>query len=87
MENSPLRSGIDIMFRKQAVRRFLSQGSGRAIFSLLRLSTLVMLVLGVTLAFAGDDHNPFAGDAKAAKAGEYEFRINCALCHGLGAHG
>jgi cytochrome c oxidase cbb3-type subunit III len=36
---------------------------------------------------AADDHNPFAGDAKAAKAGEYEFRINCALCHGLGAHG
>lgn len=34
-----------------------------------------------------DDRNPFAGDAKAAKAGEYEFRINCALCHGLGAHG
>jgi putative heme-binding domain-containing protein len=28
-----------------------------------------------------------AHDAKAAKAGEYEFRINCALCHGLGAHG
>ena len=36
---------------------------------------------------AADDRNPFAGDAKAAKAGEYEFRINCALCHGLGAHG
>jgi len=35
----------------------------------------------------GDDRNPLAGDAKAAKAGEYEFRINCALCHGLGAHG
>ncbi len=31
--------------------------------------------------------NPFVGDAKAAKAGEYEFRINCALCHGLGARG
>lgn len=31
--------------------------------------------------------NPLKGDAKAAKAGEYEFRINCALCHGLGAHG
>jgi cytochrome c oxidase cbb3-type subunit 3 len=31
--------------------------------------------------------NPVAGDPKAAKAGEYEFRINCALCHGLGAHG
>ena len=31
--------------------------------------------------------NPLAHDPKAAKAGEYEFRINCALCHGLGAHG
>ena len=34
-----------------------------------------------------DDQNPLAGNPKAAKAGEYEFRINCALCHGLGAHG
>jgi cytochrome c oxidase cbb3-type subunit III len=31
--------------------------------------------------------NPYAGSPKAAKAGEYEFRINCALCHGLGARG
>jgi cytochrome c oxidase cbb3-type subunit III len=31
--------------------------------------------------------NPLAGDRNAAKAGEYEFRINCALCHGLGARG
>jgi cytochrome c oxidase cbb3-type subunit III len=31
--------------------------------------------------------NPLANDPKAAKAGEYEFRINCALCHGLGARG
>jgi cytochrome c oxidase cbb3-type subunit III len=34
-----------------------------------------------------DDRNPLANDANAAKAGEYEFRINCALCHGLGARG
>ena len=45
------------------------------------------LLLAATAAGAADDRNPFAGDAKAAKAGEYEFRINCALCHGLGAHG
>ena len=38
-------------------------------------------------ACAADDRNPLAGDPKAAKAGEYEFRINCALCHGLGARG
>jgi cytochrome c oxidase cbb3-type subunit 3 len=41
----------------------------------------------VFLGAAAYCQNPLAGDAKAAKAGEYEFRINCALCHGLGAHG
>ena len=44
------------------------------------------MLLWLTSAFA-DDRNPYANDPKAAKAGEYEFRINCALCHGLGAHG
>jgi len=51
------------------------------------LLTLVLLLAGTNFVLAGDDRNPYAGDAKAAKAGEYEFRINCALCHGLGAHG
>ena len=46
----------------------------------------VVLLAASTVCLA-DDRNPFAGDPKAAKAGEYEFRINCALCHGLGAHG
>jgi cytochrome c oxidase cbb3-type subunit 3 len=45
------------------------------------------LLLAASAAYAADDQNPLAGDPKAAKAGEYEFRINCALCHGLGAHG
>jgi putative heme-binding domain-containing protein len=50
---------------------------------------LLTIALGILpgAARAADDHNPLAGDPKAAKAGEYEFRINCALCHGLGAHG
>jgi putative heme-binding domain-containing protein len=34
-----------------------------------------------------EDKNPFAGDAKAAKLGESQFRANCAFCHGLGARG
>ncbi|MGB8582319.1 MAG: c-type cytochrome [Candidatus Sulfotelmatobacter sp.] len=51
------------------------------------LTVCAALLLGTANANAADDHNPFAGNAKAAKAGEYEFRINCALCHGLGAHG
>src|SRR5713226_7593099 len=33
------------------------------------------------------DKNPIANDAKAAKLGEFEFRANCAFCHGLGARG
>jgi cytochrome c oxidase cbb3-type subunit 3 len=35
----------------------------------------------------GQDKNPLAGDANAAKLGEFEFRANCAFCHGLGARG
>src|SRR5258708_6844490 len=33
------------------------------------------------------EKNPFAGDPKMAKLGEYQFRLNCAFCHGLGARG
>ncbi|SRR5579884_70890 len=35
----------------------------------------------------GQTRNPYAGDAKVVKLGEYEFRANCAFCHGLGARG
>jgi len=52
------------------------------------ITTLTILMLFcVSAAFAADDLNPLAGDAKAAKLGEFQFRINCALCHGLGARG
>jgi len=46
---------------------------------------LALAILGIGA--NAEDRNPVAGSAKAAKAGGYEFRINCALCHGLGAHG
>ena len=48
---------------------------------------LWLVVVAAATAQAADDRNPLAGDPQAAKAGEYEFRINCALCHGLGARG
>jgi cytochrome c oxidase cbb3-type subunit III len=44
-------------------------------------------LLGATAGAGADDKNPFAGDEKAAKLGEYQFRINCAFCHGLNARG
>src|SRR6202521_1987457 len=56
-----------------------------------RLASASMLLLAILTAASSlcvaDDRNPLAGDSKAAKAGEFEFRINCAFCHGLGAHG
>ena len=52
--------------------------------SVFRAAAAFLFMIGLC---AAQDRNPFAGDSKAAKAGEYEFRINCALCHGLGAHG
>ncbi len=52
-----------------------------------QLAAMFVVVFLGTAAHTADDRNPLAGDAKAAKAGEYEFRINCALCHGLGARG
>jgi putative heme-binding domain-containing protein len=47
----------------------------------------VLLILLAPSTLADEIRNPFSGDPKAAKAGEFEFRINCAFCHGLGARG
>jgi cytochrome c oxidase cbb3-type subunit III len=53
---------------------------------------LAVLALSASFALlvcpiAAQTRNPLSTDPRAAKAGEFEFRINCALCHGLGARG
>src|SRR5690242_507420 len=53
----------------------------------LNLSAFVATFVLVTHPAAAQPQNPFSSDSTAAKAGEFEFRINCALCHGLGARG
>jgi len=57
-----------------------------------RCPTRVTLLLTLIFGFAAvralaQENNPYAGDAKIAKVGEYQFRLNCAFCHGLGARG
>ena len=56
-----------------------------------RFSSLVGLVFLACLSASeplfAQEKNPYAGDAKIAKLGEYQFRLNCAFCHGLGARG
>src|SRR5436309_11664112 len=47
----------------------------------------LLILLAATVALRGQEKNPYAGDAKVAKLGEYQFRSNCAFCHGLGARG
>src|SRR5437899_5638006 len=43
--------------------------------------------LAMTKGLDAQGKDPLAGDPKAAKLGEFEFRANCAFCHGLGARG
>jgi cytochrome c oxidase cbb3-type subunit III len=71
-----------------SAQRTLLPGAGPRGFSPI-LSFLVLILVTVlsSLTWSEEVRNPFSGDPKAAKAGEFEFRINCAFCHGLGAHG
>jgi cytochrome c oxidase cbb3-type subunit 3 len=73
-------------FRKARTRRWANAYSEakRAVF---RIASAFSLLLLASAGCAAQVTNPFAGDAKAAKAGVSQFRSNCAFCHGLGARG
>jgi cytochrome c oxidase cbb3-type subunit III len=68
--------------------RFPDPGRQRRAWAVALFTWAVLLIVGVlTASLCAQDKNPFAGDAKAAKVGESQFRANCAFCHGLGARG
>src|SRR5216684_4719432 len=46
-----------------------------------------LFVLAGPVPARAQDKNPLSNDPNAAKLGEFEFRANCAFCHGLGARG
>jgi putative heme-binding domain-containing protein len=54
--------------------------------ALLATGAAVLLAIAV-LAARAQEKNPYAGDSKMAQLGEFQFRANCAFCHGLGARG
>ena len=65
-----------------------TNSSLRTHFQIVRCAALLLLVVGTICGSAiAQEKNPFAGDPKAAKLGEFQFRANCAFCHGLGAKG
>jgi cytochrome c oxidase cbb3-type subunit III len=47
----------------------------------------ILFLLAALIPARAQDKNPLAKDPNAAKLGEFEFRANCAFCHGLGARG
>jgi putative heme-binding domain-containing protein len=53
----------------------------------LDFAVVILVCLVAASSAAAQAKNPYAGDAKVAKLGEFEFRANCAFCHGLGARG
>lgn len=66
------------MFRDFSISPFLPRAAALGLLTFFLVSEIPL---------AAEERNPPASDPKAAKAGEFEFRINCAFCHGLGAHG
>ncbi len=71
-------------FLAKTLAALKAHGSCKAFW--VRVAVSICLLGWATASF-GQDKNPFAGDAEAAKRGEFHFRINCAFCHGLGARG
>ena len=63
----------------------MAHGSCKTLW--VRVAALVCLLVAARRVSFAQDKNPFAGDAEAARRGEFHFRINCAFCHGLGARG
>ncbi len=58
----------------------------RPFFRPILIHAVFFPLLAISSALA-QDRNPYAGDSKVAKLGEFQFRLNCAFCHGLGARG
>src|SRR6202165_2152491 len=59
----------------------------RSNLPLLSVCAVLVAWAAAAVGLRAQDKNPFAGDPKAAKVGEPQFRANCAFCHGLGARG
>jgi putative heme-binding domain-containing protein len=58
----------------------------RGLRCLVTMCAAVLFVIAA-IEMRAQDTNPLANDPNAAKLGEFEFRANCAFCHGLGARG
>ena len=82
-----MRELVQVKQETTAVIRTRPETPSGAAFLIRILQCASITVVGLAALAAAQTKNPFARNPRAAKAGEFEFRINCALCHGLGARG
>src|SRR5580693_7233864 len=68
-------------------RRWIGAFGSRVILTGNTMPPKVVGLLFLAAALMAQERNPFESDPKAAQAGEFQFRINCSFCHGLGARG
>lgn len=71
----------------RAEKRSANPPSGRCPLVFLLSCSAALSLFVATATVAAQERNPFSGDVASAKAGESQFRSNCAFCHGLGARG
>src|SRR5438128_5333722 len=67
-----------------AEMKFQKKNGWGIVWRVLVCAMAALCAAGIT---GAQTKNPYAGDAKAAKLGESQFRSNCAFCHGLAARG
>ena len=84
-------SNIELIHEPNMRERNLSRSKMIRLLELIGSLTLSLAVIlagaNVRIVGAQESKNPLAGNAKAAQEGASQFRINCALCHGLHAQG
>jgi cytochrome c oxidase cbb3-type subunit 3 len=78
---------MPVLNKSYKIQRFRREFQ-RVALRCLGFAILAMLFARFTVPnLLGQDQNPLANDPKASKLGEFQFRSNCAFCHGLGARG
>ena len=88
IENSATGPRGILSMRNSNVRQRAQSSRLRKLTALLTISLAIALIQSnFSQALAQERKNPLAGNAKAIQEGASEFRMNCAMCHGLHAQG
>jgi mono/diheme cytochrome c family protein len=83
-----LAEGVESLMKRSNLSARISSKNEKTSGCVPVLACLAFLVSFVGYPpLSAQEKSPFAGDPQAVKLGEYQFGLNCAFCHGLGARG